>query len=184
MARYTLMRHFLKAAKVKQAASATLSLLTSLAPLLMNAMLGLLVCFGPASYAATAAPIEDERLSDWMLRQAPNALAYPTGLLWQVPAERAAQTQLQQDVLAALAVSAVSETAVALPSLSKNALSKFVSALPVTGRVRIAMADARWLQAQPKFDPVLQANHVLVLPQRPSTVSVITSEGHHCVLAH
>ena len=150
----------------------------------MNAMLGLLACCGSVSFAATTAPIEGERLSDWMLRQAPNALAYPTGLLWQVPAERAAQTQLQQDVLAALAVLAVSETAAGLPSLPKNALSKFVSALPVTGRVRIAMADARWLQAQPKFDPVLQANHVLELPQRPSTVSVITSEGHHCVLAH
>ena len=171
MARYTLMRHFLKAAKVKQAPSATLSLL------LMNAMLGLLACCGSVSFAATAAPIEGERLSDWMLRQAPNELAYPTGLVWQVPVERAAQTRLKQDVLA------VSEAA-ALPSFSKNALSKFVSALPVTGRVRIAMPDARWLQAQAKFDPVLQANHLLVLPQRPSTVSVFTSEGHHCVLAH
>lgn len=181
MARYTLMRHFLKAAKVKQAALATLSPMTSMTSLLMNALLGLLACCVSASYAATPAPIEGERLSDWMLRQEPNALAYPTGLVWKVPAERAAQTQLQQDVLASLAVS---ETAAGLPSLSKNALSKFVSALPVTGRVRIAMSDARWLQAQPKFDPVLQANHLLVLPQRPSTVSVFTSEGHHCVLAH
>jgi len=46
------------------------------------------------------------------------------------------------------------------------------------------MQDARWLQAHPKFDPVLQANQVLALPQRPSTVSVLTSEGEHCVLPH
>ena len=168
MARYTLIR---RCAKVTEASTAPASML-------IKVMLALLACFACASHAATAVPIEGERLSDWMLRQAPSALAYPTGLLWQVPAEQSAQTQLQQDVLAVL------EDAAALPSHSKNALSKFVRSLPVTGRVRIAMQDARWLQAHPKFDPVLQANQVLMLPQRPTTVSVLTSEGEHCVLAH
>jgi hypothetical protein len=159
MARYTLIR---LSAKVTKASTAPASML-------IKGMLALLACFACASHAATAAPTEGERLSDWMLRQAPNALAYPTGLLWQVPAERYAQTQLQQEVLAVL------EDAAALPSHSKNALSKFVRSLPVTGRVRVAMQDARWLQAHPKFDPVLQANQILVLPQRPTTVSVLTS---------
>ncbi len=168
MARYTLIR---RCEKVTKASGVLASILTKV-------MLAMLACFATASHAANAAPIEGERLSDWMLRQAPSALAYPTALLWQVPAERAAQTQLQQEVLAVL------EDAAALPSHSKNALSKFLRSLPVTGRVRIAMQDARWLQAHPKFDPVLLANQVLVLPQRPTSVSVLTSEGDHCVLPH
>lgn len=123
-------------------------------------------------------PLEGERLSDWLLRQAPNAQDYPLGLVWQLPGERAAQAQLKADLLAELAQVAFLDDAV------RANLRQLTQALPVTGRVHLPMVDARWLQAHPVFDPVLQADHLLTLPARPSTVSVLTSAGDICTLAH
>ena len=124
-----------------------------------------------------SAPIEGERLSDWLLRQPQDARAYPTGLSWQVPSERYAQAGRQRDLLVLL----FDETA---PAASRENLTRMVKALPVTGRVFVPLADPRWLQAHPKEDPVLQRDHVLSLPQRPDTVSVLTSEGKRCTLPH
>ena len=45
-----------------------------------------------------------ERLSDWLLRQTPNALSYPLGTLWTVPKERSAQTRLKYSLLEELAI--------------------------------------------------------------------------------
>jgi hypothetical protein len=132
----------------------------------------------PAALEASATPLAGERLSDWLLRQAPDAQAYPLGLVWQLPAERAVQTQLKADLLAELAQAAFVDGAV------RANLQQLTQALPVTGRVHLPMVDARWLQANPVFDPVLQADHVLSMPSRPSTVSVLTFAGEVCTLAH
>jgi hypothetical protein len=132
----------------------------------------------PAALEASASPLAGERLSDWLLRQAPDAQAYPLGLVWQLPAERAAQTQLKADLLAELA------QVTFLDGAARANLQQLTQALPVTGRVHLPMVDARWLQANPVFDPVLQADHVLRMPKRPSTVSVLTFAGEICTLAH
>jgi hypothetical protein len=132
----------------------------------------------PAALEASATPLAGERLSDWLLRQAPDAQAYPLGLVWQLPAERAVQTQLKADLLAELAQVAF------LGGAARANLQQLLQALPVTGRVHLPMVDARWLQANPVFDPVLQADHVLRMPNRPSTVSVLTFAGEICTLPH
>lgn len=125
-----------------------------------------------------SAPLAGERLSDWLLRQAPDERAYSFGLTWQVPAERVVQSQLKVDLLAELS------TASFLDEASRNNLLALTSALPVTGRVRLPMVDARWLQANPAFDPVLQRDHEVSLPLRPKTVSVLTAGGKICRLPH
>ena len=130
------------------------------------------------SIPLVSAPVEGERLSDWLLRQPKDPRAYPTGLNWQVPSERYAQAGHQRDLLVLLAFF---ETA---PAASRENLTRMVNALPVTGRVSVPLADPRWLQAHPKENPVLQRDHVLSLPQRPGTVSVLTSEGKRCTLPH
>ncbi len=132
----------------------------------------------PQISAKVSAPVPGERLSDWLLRQPYDPRAYPPGLLWQVPAERYAQAELKRDLLRWLAVT---ETA---PAASRENLARMINALPVTGRLSVPRADARWLQAHPKEDPVLDYDHALALPPRPATVSVLTNEGKRCTLAH
>ena len=125
-----------------------------------------------------AAPRAGERLSDWLLRQQADPRAYPTGLQWQVPDEHYAQSGMKRELQTWLAVS---ETTPAGPRAN---FARLIAALPVTGRVPIPLADARWLQAHQKENPVLERNHTVVLPQRPTTVSVITNDGRLCTLPH
>ena len=125
-----------------------------------------------------AAPRAGERLSDWLLRQQADPRAYPTGLQWQVPDEHYAQSGMKRELQTWLPVS---ETTPAGPRAN---FARLIAALPVTGRVPIPLADARWLQAHQKENPVLERNHTVVLPQRPTTVSVITNDGRLCTLPH
>ena len=138
----------------------------------------LLYCFSFAAYASPITPVEGERLSDWLLRQPNTALSYSTGLQWQVPAERETQAKLKRNLLAELNASTH------VPAPVRANLIKLLEALPVTGRVPLSMPDARWLQAHPKQDPVLMADHRIVLPSRPSTVSVLMQSGIFCTVSH
>ncbi|MBE0613179.1 MAG: YjbH domain-containing protein [Burkholderiales bacterium] len=121
------------------------------------------------------------RLSDWLLDQAIDPNAYPLGLSWRVPGEVPAQAELRLELLRSLSgldreVKANSEVL--------QRLRDWVSGLPVTGRVRVAVADARWLQGSVARDPMLQPGHSVVLPRRPSTVTVITARGTRCAVTH
>ena len=95
-----------------------------------------------------------------------------------MPAERVSQANLQRALLTAL------NHLNALDALVRARVMSMVEALPVTGRVRVAVPDARWLQAHPQEDPRLHSDHGVTVPVRPATVSVITPSGHRCTLAH
>ena len=123
------------------------------------------------------APRAGERLSDWLLRQPVDPRAYPTGLQWQVPGEHYTQGWVKRE----LPVLLLSEN---VTVAARANIARLIEALPVTGRVPVPLADARWLQAHAKDDPVLQRNHTVVLPHRPNTVSVLTNEGQRCTLPH
>lgn len=130
-----------------------------------------------AGHLPTAAPRAGERLSDWLLRQPADPRAYPTGLQWQVPGEHYTQGWVKRE----LPVLLLDEAATAA---ARANLARLIEALPVTGRVPVPLAEARWLQAHQKEDPVLERNHTVVLPLRSNTVSVITNEGQRCTLPH
>lgn len=122
-----------------------------------------------------------EKLSDWLAHQQPSENAYPLGLSWRVPGEAGAQNVLKLDLLAALVGAGKRLT------VDHNAamrLSGWLQTLPVTGRVRVASAEARWLQANPQRDPILLTGHTVVLPERPRTVTVITGDGNRCQVLH
>lgn len=126
----------------------------------------------------TAQPVNNERLSDWLLRQQLHAFAYPHGLIWQVPSARLAQTQIKRRLLEKLNYSEN------VSSSAKDNLESFIQSLPVTGRVHVVNTDARWLQAHPKEDPVLHSDHQVLIPSRPSSIIVLTHAGNQCVLPH
>src|SRR6266850_3370762 len=114
-----------------------------------------------------------KRLSSWLLEQSPAAEHYPAGLSWRVPDEEASQELLRHELLESLS---------AQPSLA--GLRNWIRTLPVTGRVPVVMADARWLIAHPNRDPVLLPGHAVLLPQRPRSVTVITDQGERCAVRH
>ncbi len=126
-----------------------------------------------------SAIIPGERLSDWLLRNTgPNTDT--TALQWQVQAEHAPQAQLRQATLLGLTQS----PGVKLSAEAKTHLSDWLRSLPITGRLTVAIADARWLQSAPEQDPFLQDGHRVVLMPRPTTVTVVTETGTPCIATH
>ena len=93
----------------------------------------------------TAAPRAGERLSDWLLRQPADPRAYPTGLQWQVPGEHYTQGWVKRELPVLLLAEAATAAA-------RANLARLIEALPVTGRVPVPLAEARWLQAHQKDD--------------------------------
>ena len=119
------------------------------------------------------------RLSDWLLEQPVSSTDYPLGLSWRVPGEIPAQHALRLDLLKSL-----SAPDVGADPTAKMRLHEWLAALPATGRVPVAVADARWLQANPNRDPILLAGHSVVLPRQPTTVTVIRENGTRCRVVH
>ena len=122
-----------------------------------------------------------KRLSDWLLEQAIDPNAYPLGLSWRVPGEVAAQGDLKLDLLRSLSGS---DREVTADVAVLGRLRDWVRTRPVTGRVPVAVADARWLQANPTRDPMLQPGDSVVLPKHPLSVTVITARGTRCAVTH
>jgi hypothetical protein len=141
-----------------------------------------LVIWSQALYAdpiyQVSQPIDNERLSAFLLRQPLHSSSYPFGLAWLVPSSRLAQGQLKRTLLERL------DYEKNVPSSSQEKMYTFIKSLPVTGRVLIPSADPRWLQAHPKDDPVLQKEQQVIIPSRPRSVIVFMNDGKKCVLAH
>jgi hypothetical protein len=93
----------------------------------------------------------------------------------------ASQRAQQQSLLDAL--SGADRNIQAAPE-SVARLRAWLKSLPVTGRVPVTLADARWLQAHPVRDPVLLPGDKFVLPDRPRTVTVVTDDGERCAVPH
>jgi membrane-associated phospholipid phosphatase len=122
-----------------------------------------------------------KRLSDWLLERPASPEAYPLGLSWQVPEEKVAQTALLLELLNGLSGT---DREVTADAGSVGRLRDWIRTLPVTGRVTVSVPDARWMQANPAHDPILRSDHVVTLPKRPSSVTVITSKGERCSVTH
>ncbi|MGI4816073.1 MAG: YjbH domain-containing protein [Janthinobacterium lividum] len=67
---------------------------------------------------------------------------------------------------------------------ARQGLYDLVASRPATGRVILWNSDPRWLQANPKADPILQPGDKVVIPQRPDTVTVILENGSLCTVQY
>lgn len=127
----------------------------------------------------SSAVIPGERVSDWLLRNAaPDADV--TALHWRVPAERLSQGRLREAVLQSL----YSDPQVGLSTEARAQLADWLRSLPLTGRLTLAIGDARWLQAVPSQDPVLGQGQAMLLLPRPQAVTVLTPDARPCLVAH
>jgi membrane-associated phospholipid phosphatase len=120
----------------------------------------------------TQSIVAGERLSSWLLRQAP-ALAYPLGLSWQVPQEKPSQSLLKQRLMRVLS-----------SQPAEQSLARWLDRQAVTGRVVLADVDPRWLEVHPQQDPVLATDQALVAVARPTTVTVLRRDGRLCQAQH
>ncbi|MEI6760184.1 MAG: YjbH domain-containing protein [Betaproteobacteria bacterium] len=142
-------------------------------------VIGLMVPAQAQGLASQADVVPGERLSDWLLRQfGPDADT--SALHWRVPAERTAQDRLRRATLQALR----NEPGIRLSPAQRETLADWLLALPLTGRLTVALPDARWLQGAPSQDPVLQAGQTVSLYPRPSQVAVLTESGRPCLVKH
>ena len=86
--------------------------------------------------SSTPAP---QRLSQWLIAQDPQGAGYQAGLSWRVPEEKPAQLALKLELLQSLS----QPTALGLESARAEALASRLSAMPVTGRVPVAVQPLR-----------------------------------------
>ncbi len=121
------------------------------------------------------------RLSDWLVSQPYLPNSYPLGLSLRIPEEVPVQRTLQLNLLKSL--SSGDRDFSGDPQAVRR-LANFLRTLPVTGRIPVTFADARWLQANPKRDPLLLPGYRLVLPVRPQTVTVVRNTGDLCQVIH
>ncbi|MCX7196841.1 MAG: YjbH domain-containing protein, partial [Proteobacteria bacterium] len=125
--------------------------------------------------AAPATPPRPQRLSQWLLERAARAEDYLPGTLWrvddEVPRQQALRLELRADLMQLATPPAVQ-------------LLRWMDRLPVTGRVPLRSADARWLAVNPAHDPMLGEGSHATVPVRPTTVTVITPEGLRCQVPH
>ena len=123
-------------------------------------------------------PVTGERLSDWVLRQPSGSNDYLFGLSWEVPSEGVNHSFIQNQLLLQIQLSRVSNAD------HQYAMGRVVKSLPATGRVSLPSANARWLQAHPKADPVLEANQQLMIPSRPTSITMLRQDASWCTLPH
>ena len=127
------------------------------------------------------APLDGERLSQWLVRQPKIENTYLPGLSWRVPAEMPVQAAMQSALKAHLMGS---EWTFRANSAARQRLSTWLGNLPVTGRVPVVISDPRWLEAHPANNPLLAPDHLVIVPLRPTSVTVVSSDGSLCKVAH
>ncbi|MFM0505043.1 YjbH domain-containing protein [Paraburkholderia caffeinilytica] len=106
---------------------------------------------------------------------------YGPGLSWRSGKEVDVQEQRRQRLLGQInALPALKPAALA----ARDRVADLIAARQATGRVVVKSADARWLQTNPAQDPYLEDGDVIVIPDRPATVTVVRTDGTLCVRPH
>jgi hypothetical protein len=132
--------------------------------------------------------ISGTRLSEWLLQsQKPKTTGttrqddrkYPLGTSWYTPAEFQAQTEQKNTLLKTLDSL---PTPANEPSFdqSRAILRSLIETMPVTGRVVLPSADPRYLEVQPKLNPILGNQDRVRVPLAPSSITVIRTDGVLC----
>ncbi|RKT10529.1 capsule biosynthesis protein GfcC [Paraburkholderia sp. RAU2J] len=126
------------------------------------------------------------RLGDWLaerlaLPRGRERDIYVTGIQWQSARERTLQQGARQTLLDQIDYLSGPHVP---PQANRDGLAALVASRKATGRVVLKRADPRWLQANPSDDPILNAGDAVAIPERPSSVTVIRSDGSLCAVPH
>lgn len=126
------------------------------------------------------------RLSQWLniaslQPQVSAGMAYLPGLVWMVPEEAQVQNRKKTRLLDQIRSAEIAPEVTRADSIS---LARFVSSLPATGRVVIEKTDPRWLEVNPQHDPLLKKGQRILIPSRPTNVTVVKGDGSTCQVKH
>ncbi|WP_062307717.1 YjbH domain-containing protein [Polynucleobacter sinensis] len=144
--------------------------------------------------------VNGEQFSTWMLKeqQTQNTKSasdstssqstlpfspYYLGTSWQTPKELNDQNIDKQAALNSLEQIRFSQNDPA-DQRSKKAFTKLIESLKVTGRVPLPNTNPRYLEANPKLDPILGNGDRITIPEAPNTITVIRSNGTLCKIRY
>ncbi|MDP1997773.1 MAG: hypothetical protein Q8J90_11300, partial [Gallionella sp.] len=147
-----------------------------------------------AGYPASGRGSEQERLSSMPVGERGNELLrdvyveemdvetpYLPGLVWMVPEEAQVQLRIKHQLLEQIQSARIAS---GVNRIDAGNLAEFVASFPATGRVVVDKTDPRWLEVNPQHDPILKNGQRIVIPARPTTVTVVRGDGHTCQVAH
>ena len=134
-----------------------------------------------------------ERFSTWMLKEKqlqdakPNddqlTSPYYLGTQWLTPKEITNQDIEKQSLLNTFEKIDFPESDPAAQK-TKKAFTKLIDGFKVTGRVSLLNTNPRFLQANPKLDPILAKGDQVAIPETPNTLTVIRSNGSLCKIRY
>ena len=133
--------------------------------------------------AVTQVPVERMRLSDFLLKAQPGQDAYLLGLSWRAVSEQESQQKLKTELLAALAKITPPKGDPSFVA-SRQALNDLIEKMPITGRVGLSNGNARYLQINPKIDPILEVGDQVEVPKVPTSITLIRTDGLICKVAY
>lgn len=106
------------------------------------------------------------------------------GIMWLVPEEKLAQEQLKNELLTELSALHKKWWWGQAVQANRASFKKYLEKLPVTNRALIYKGEVDWLEANPKYDPIILSHHRLEFRKNPEKVTVLFSDGKQCSVPH
>jgi len=143
----------------------------------------------PSNLPVTAAPTSPKvvqeriRLSDFVIQSKPSTKANLAGMSWQAASEQESQQALKAQLLESLAKLSAPANDSSFET-SRQALKTLIEKMPTTGRVVLPNGNPRYLQVNPKVDPILEKGDRVQIPDQVKTVTLIRTDGLLCKVAY
>lgn len=152
-------------------------------------LLSLFICFCLEAdvHAQINIPVvtKQQRLSDWLRDKEKESLiaedAFTLGAFWTTPEELRRQQLEFESIKKTLNDLSASDR---INSDSFQGLSHNLSVMLPTGRVYLAVAESKWLEAYPVKNPLLLEGDGFQIPKRPSILRVMLESGKVCEVPH
>ena len=138
-------------------------------------------------------PIQNgERLSEWMLKERASqntksqitytSPPYYLGTSWLTPKEMTDQAIDKQQLLNQLDKIDFPEDKSG--KNTKQAFTKLIESMKVTGRVPLPSTNPRFLEVRPKLNPILETSDQVIVAEMPNTITVVRSNGSLCKIRY
>lgn len=123
-----------------------------------------------------------EKLWYWLSEQLANTQQQydAKSLVWETTAEKPTQAALKQNIITKLQKQAKNHKHTA----QNQWLTHWIQSLPITGRVNLPLYDARLLQLNAKYSPILAKQDKVTLYSKSQFVQLISDDGSVCSLPH